>query len=51
MYWDPIWGISILADYLLGTIFHTTVIVFGLGKNLLSKSALGHWMLTQKACF
>ena len=42
MYWDPMWGILILADFRpLGISFHS-VIVFGLGKNLLFKSVLGH---------
>ena len=35
------WGISILADLRWGVIFHA-VVVFGMGKNLLFKSALGH---------
>ena len=36
------WGISILADLRpIGTSF-PAVIVFGLGKNLLFKSVLGH---------
>ena len=36
------WGISILADFRpMGISFHT-VAVFGLGKNLLFKSVLGH---------
>ena len=43
--WDPMWGISILADFrfidLWGMRFHA-VEVFGLGKNLLFKSVLGH---------
>ena len=33
------WGISILAEW--GISFHA-VVVFGLGKNLLFKSVLGH---------
>ena len=36
------WGISILADFRpMGCKFHAGV-VFGLGKNFLFKSALGH---------
>ena len=36
------WGISILVDFRpMGISFHA-VIVFGLGKNLLFKSVLGH---------
>ena len=36
------WGISILADLdLCGISFHA-VVVFGLGKNILFKSVLGH---------
>ena len=37
------WGISILADFrpIWGISFHT-VEVFGLGKDFLFKSALGH---------
>ena len=36
------WGISILADYRpMGISFHA-VVVFGLGKKILFKSALGH---------
>ena len=39
---DPRRGISILADFRpMGISFHA-VVVFGLGKNLLFKSVLGH---------
>ena len=42
------WGISILADFdLWGVSFHDAV-VFGLGKNFLSKSTLGHGENAQK---
>ena len=48
MYWDPPWGISILADSRpMGykcISFHA-VVVFGLGKNLLFKSTLGRFLL------
>ena len=41
MYWDPMWGILILADFRpMGISFHA-VIVFGLGKDLLFESVLG----------
>ena len=37
------WGISILADFrpIWGISFHT-VVIFGLGKDFLFKSVLGH---------
>ena len=42
MQWDPMWGFQFLLILdLWGLSFHA-VIVFGLGKNLLSKSVLGH---------
>ena len=42
MHWDPMWGILILADFTpMGRSVHT-VIVFGLGKDLLFKFVLGH---------
>ena len=36
------WGISILAEFVLWGISFHAVAVFGLGKNLLFKSVLGH---------
>ena len=45
MYWDPMWGISILADFRpMGISIHA-VAVFGLGKNLLFKSVLGRCVI------
>ena len=40
MYWNPPWRISILANF-RGINFHA-VVVFGLSKDLLFKSVLGH---------
>ena len=43
------WGISIHADFRpMGISFHT-VVVFGLGKNLLFKSALEHCGMAEKS--
>ena len=43
LWWDPMWGISILADFrpILDVSFHT-VVVFALGKDFLFKFVLGH---------
>ena len=50
MYWDPMWGILILADFRPMSISFNAVIVFGLGKNLLFKSVLGHCVMIEKIC-
>ena len=42
MQWDPMWGISILADFRSMSMRFHAVVVFGLGKKLLFKSVLGH---------
>ena len=39
------WGISILADFRPMGISFNAVVVVGLGKDLLSKSVLGHCTL------
>ena len=43
MWWNPMWGISILADFRPFCVisFHTEA-MFGLGKDFLFKSGLGH---------
>ena len=42
MQWDPMRGNSILADFRhMGVSFHAAV-VFGLGKDFMFKSTLGH---------
>ena len=44
------WGISILADFRpMGYNYHA-VVVFGLGKNFLFKSVLGHCEICPGTC-
>ena len=51
MLWDPMWGISILADFRpMEVSFHAGV-AFGLGKDFLFKSTLGHCGLLSASCF
>ena len=45
------WGISILADLRPMACKVHAVVVFGLGKNLLSKSVVGHFDLVNHSNF